>query len=98
MGNYISDDTPIAMLTVGQLKKVLGTTAVQSLQTPAKEENGYVYGVSGIAKIFDCSMTTASKIKASGKIDKAIIQVGRKIIVNVDLALELAGKKTGGRK
>ena len=33
-----------------------------------------------------------------GKIDKAITQIGRKIIVDAELALELAGKKTGGRK
>ena len=41
---------------------------------------------------------TANRIKKSGKIDKAITQIGRKIIVDVELALELAGKKTGGRK
>ncbi|WP_252200195.1 DUF3853 family protein, partial [Bacteroides xylanisolvens] len=31
-------------------------------------------------------------------IDKAITQIGRKIIVDAELALELAGKKTGGRR
>ena len=36
--------------------------------------------------------------KEKGKIDKAITQIGRKIIVDAELALELAGKKTGGRK
>ena len=41
---------------------------------------------------------TANRIKKSGKIDKAITQIGRKIIVDAELALELAGKKTGGRK
>ena len=30
--------------------------------------------------------------------NKAITQIGRKIIVDAELALELAGKKTGGRK
>ena len=40
----------------------------------------------------------ANRIKKSGKIDKAITQIGRKIIVDAELALELAGKKTGGRK
>ena len=52
----------------------------------------------GIAKLFGCSMPTANRIKKSGKIDKAITQIGRKIIVDAELALELAGKKTGGRK
>jgi len=58
----------------------------------------YVYGILGIAQLFGCSMPTASRIKKSGKIDKAITQIGRKIIVDAELALELAGRKTGGRK
>ena len=45
-----------------------------------------------------CSLPTANRIKKSGKIDKAITQIGRKIIVDAELALELAGKKTGGRR
>ena len=61
-------------------------------------ERKYVYGILGIAKLFGCSLPTANRIKKSGKIDKAITQIGHKIIVNVELTLELAGKKTGGRK
>ena len=58
----------------------------------------YVYGIPGIVRLFGCSLPTANRIKKSGKIDKAITQIGRKIIVDAELALELAGKKTGGRK
>ena len=58
----------------------------------------YVYGIHGISQLFGCSIPTAHRIKKSGKIDKAITQIGRKIIVDADLALELAGRKTGGRK
>lgn len=58
----------------------------------------YVYGIAGIARLFGCSMPTANRIKQSGKIEKAITQIGRKIIVDADLALELAGRKTGGRR
>ena len=58
----------------------------------------YVYGILGIARLFGCSLPTANRIKKSGKIDKAITQIGRKIIVDAELALELAGKKTGGHK
>ena len=61
-------------------------------------ERKYVYGILGIAKLFGCSLPTANRIKKSGKIDKALTQIGRKIIVDVERALELAGKKTGGRK
>ncbi|KAA6329717.1 hypothetical protein EZS27_012710 [termite gut metagenome] len=58
----------------------------------------YVYGISGIARLFGCSIPTANRIKQSGKIDKAITQIGRKIIVEAELALELAGRKQGGRR
>ena len=58
----------------------------------------YVYGLAGIAQLFGCSIPTANRIKKSGKIDKAIRQIGRKIIVDAELALELAGRKTGGRR
>ena len=67
-------------------------------KTPAKEERHFVYGLSGLARLFGCSLPTANRIKQSGKIDRAITQVGRKIIVDADLALELAGRKSGGRR
>jgi hypothetical protein len=58
----------------------------------------YVYGIKGIAKIFDCSISTAKRFKSSEWIQPAITQRGRKIITDVDLALKLAGPKTGGRR
>lgn len=67
----------------------------QLLILPLKKQ---VYGIVGIARLFGCSIPTANRIKQSGKIDKAITQIGRKIIVDAELALELAGRKTGGRK
>lgn len=98
MNHNVTNDTPIAMLTVGQLKEVLGATETQPQPVPAKEEKRYVYGIAGIARLFNCSIPTANRIKASGKIDVAITQIGRKIIVDADLAIELAGRKTGGRR
>ena len=50
------------------------------------------------SQAFRVQPATANRIKKSGKIDKAITQIGRKIIVDAELALELAGKKTGGRR
>ena len=58
-------------------------------------ERKYVYGILGIAKLFGCSLPTANRIKKSGVIDPAITQVARKIVIDVELALELA-KKAGG--
>lgn len=100
MVQQLTDDTPIAMLTVGQLREVL---KVEEPINSKKEESDsktkkYVYGIAGIARLFNCSSVTANRIKQSGKIDKAVTQVGRKIIVDAELALELAGKKEGGRK
>ena len=63
----------------------------------SKEERRYVYGLAGSARLFGCSLPTANRIKQSGKINRAITQMGRKSIVDADLALELAGRKTGGR-
>ena len=73
-------------------KDVATTTIIQNT------DKHYVYGILGISKLFGCSMPTANRIKKSGKIDKAITQIGRKIIVDAELALELAGKKIDGRK
>lgn len=67
-------------------------------QTQPVTDRKYVYGIAGIARLFGCSLPTANRIKKSGKIDKAVTQIGRKIIVDAELALELAGKKTGERK
>lgn len=65
-----------------------GTAMVSAEVTPVSKR--YVYGVAGIAETFGCSIPTANRIKASGVIDDAITQVGRKIIVDSDLALKLA--------
>ena len=74
-------------------KQIQSASAV--VTNPQKK---YVYGIAGIARLFGCSTPTANRIKQSGKIDKAITQIGRKIIVDAELALELAGRKSGGRK
>ena len=73
------------------------STNGDTAKASSKEEKRYVYGLAGIARLFGCSLPTANRIKQSGKINRAITQVGRKIIVDADLALELAGRKTGGR-
>ena len=55
-------------------------------------------GSLGLPDFLGVASPTANRIKQSGKIDRAITQVGRKIIVDADLALELAGRKSGGRR
>lgn len=65
-------------------------------QTPFEKK--YVYGIDGIAEIFGCSRPTASRIKKSGRINAAIRQIGRKIVVDVELALSLVGQKKEARR
>ena len=64
----------------------------------SNSEKKYVYGIDGIAEIFGCSRPTASRIKKSGRINAAIRQIGRKIVVDVELALSLAGQKKEARR
>lgn len=88
----INENTRVIDLTVGQLMEMLGKPQeVIADNMPTKEERVY-YGIAGIAQIFNCSLTTANRIKASGKIDRAISQYGRTIVVKADLALELMQK------
>lgn len=88
----ISKETPVWQLTVGELLDVM-KEELSPQQVVIKPERKYVYGLAGIADLFKCSRTTASAIKASGRIDKAITQVGRKIIVDAEMALDMAGEK-----
>lgn len=75
-----------------------GVQEEPQVQTVTVATKRYVYGLKGIAELFGCSLPTANRIKQSGKIDKAVTQIGRKIIVDAELALELAGRKIGGRR
>ena len=79
-------------------RHALQGSEVKTVQPVTDKEKKYVYGIGGIARLFGCSMPTANRIKKSGRIDKAITQIGRKIIVDANMALELAGRKSGGRR
>lgn len=62
-------------------------------------EKKYVYGISGIQILLNCSESSAKRLKKSGVINDAIIQNGRKIIVDSELALNLIRKSNNvGRK
>lgn len=54
-----------------------------------KIKKHYVYGLQGLCNLLGCSTATASRIKRSGVIDAAISQVGKIIVVDADLALDL---------
>lgn len=90
----IDPNTRIIDLTVGELMELIESAQADKTtpQAPTTPEKRYVYGIAGIAQLFNCSMTTANRIKASGKIDKAISQTGRMIAVDAELALQLMKK------
>jgi hypothetical protein len=80
----ISDTTPIWQLTVAEFKSLIREAQAQETKSerPVETQDEYVYGISGLAEFLNCSKTTAQKLKSSGRIDKAITQVGRQIIIN----------------
>lgn len=90
----LNPNTRIIDLTVGELVDLIRetTAAVASSTMPEQKPRNLEYGIAGIARIFNCSMATANRIKASGKIDDAITQTGRIIVIDVDRALQLKEK------
>ena len=93
-------NTRVIDLTLGELLDAIEARVRETRKEETQGEDNmpkpkrFVYGLKGLQKLFGCK-TTASRIKASGKIDKAITQVGALIIIDADMALELAGKNKG---
>ena len=85
-----SINTRVIDLTLGELLDAIEARIRETRKEDAQGEDN-----TPKPKLFGCSKTTASRIKASGKIDKAITQVGALIIIDADMALELAGKNKG---
>lgn len=67
-------------------------------QADPLEEKGkhYIYGVVGIERAFGVSHKTAQKLK-DGILKPAVKQRGRKIVTDLDLAMELFDEKKGGK-
>ncbi len=83
---------PIWQLTIGEFVEILDARNQESSKNPTQEKvfnEKYVYGLSGLASLLGCSKNHAGKLKSKGIFDKAIIQNGRKIIIDSEKALEL---------
>lgn len=89
MVGTITPETRIIDLTVGQLMDLIAKAQAPVVEKAPEQTKRLVYGIAGIAQLFNCSMTTANRIKASGRIDDAITQHGRIIVVDADKALLL---------
>lgn len=87
-------DTRLIDLTVADLIDI-ARTVLQERQLPAKDytEKKYVYGLAGLASLLGCSKRRAWEIKSSGKIEAAVTQQGRTIIIDAEKALELLRQK-----
>ena len=79
----INSKTPLWQLTVEEFLQV-----AKNLDAEKK----YEFGLKGIAKILGCSLSKANEIKSSGILDRAIVQNGNIIIVEIDKALKLFAK------
>lgn len=98
MMNRITNETPVALLTLGQLKEALRECQPAPAPQPdADPTKKYVYGLKGIRKLFGVSHATAQRYKDT-VIRDAVRQNGRKIIVDAEKAVELFNRKTGGRR
>lgn len=78
------------MLTVGQLREIMFGYEYHEIQK--KNNKHYVSGIAGLARLLDCSRATANRIKASGVLNAATKQIGRKILFDAEMVLELISK------
>lgn len=87
----IKSDTPIMMLTVAQFQTLVASCLAENheqAEMPPIPVKRYVYGLKGICDLFGCAHSTAQHLK-NKVITEAVSQYGRKIVVDVDLALKL---------
>ena len=80
-------DRPLWQLTVGEFLELIRNEMPK--HEVIQSERKLAYGIKGISDIFGCSTATAQRIKNTGRIDKAISQVGRKIVIDCEKAIEL---------
>ena len=80
-----------------ELSKVIRLSeAKEAADSPPEKQ--YVYGISGIAELLNCSISTATRYKASGVLDLAIKQTGHTIVAEAGLTLELIKKVKRNRR
>ena len=93
------NEKPIWQMLGSELVELIKTSIAGVPSSHESTEKKYVYGISGIQKLLNCSESSAKRLKKSGVINDAIIQNGRKIIIDVEKALELLKKNQKiGRK
>ena len=85
---HVNNDTPLAVLTVGQFLSILHDNSPKGENTVIPTEKEYVYGLKGIRDTFGVCHSTAQKLK-NGILNPAVKQCGRKLIIDKAMAIEL---------
>ena len=84
------DLNPSAMVTLQMsIEDYLKWRDGPSIEQASHPPKRYVYGLKGIQELLGCSTTTAWRIKNKPWMRPAIMQVGRKIVIDVEEALKL---------
>lgn len=88
-------ETRIIDLTLGELLDIVEerVKAVTSETKQRDTRKNYVYGLKGLSNLLGCSKTTAARLKASGKYDSAITQIGALLIIDADEVMRIAKDK-----
>jgi len=84
----VTEQTPLSFLTVGQFMELLNTGKQNAPVAIQESTRRYVYGLRGIRQLFNVSHATAQRYKDT-IIKDAVLQQGRKIIIDADKAMEL---------
>ena len=88
----IDNTTPLAAITVGDLKELLLELNINHGPAAPRPATGngkrYVYGLKGIQSLFHCSHLTEQRYKDTF-LQPAVMQQGRKIVIDVEQAVEL---------
>lgn len=95
MDDNISLDTRLIDMTARDLIDIINEAVGGKSVRPAtviadhQPKRELVWGIAGISRILGCSKSTVCKLKRNGVLDKAVTQVGRKIIADVNLLMEI---------
>lgn len=82
----IADKTKVADLSVGELRSVIEAVVKETI---AHNTKATAHGIQGLADVLGCSVSQAKRVKASGLLQPAISQLGRVMVVDTEMALEL---------
>jgi hypothetical protein len=79
---------PLWQLTVAQFLNVMASASEKNTADAPKPTKEYVYGLQGLERLLNVSHVTAQRLK-DGPLKKAVLQRGRKIMIDKELAIQL---------